>query len=118
MGVGSLMRSMSTSRLAASLGLVLVLGGIGVSILAAWKLRENTVAAWRAQVNNVCLALASHASQTFDAANLVLDGVAQAVAAEHLTDPDSLRVKLSGEGMFRLLQARAGSVPSVDVLTL
>jgi len=118
MGIAALLRSVSTSRLAASLGLALVLGALGVSCVVVWALHERAVDAARAQLTHVSRALASHAAQTLKSATLVLDGVAQAVAEERIGDATALHARLGSEAFYRTLRAHAGSVPEVDVVSI
>ena len=118
MGIAPFMRPRSISRWAAGLGLAMVLGALGVSALAVWKLRQSATEAAGAQLNHVTLALSSHAAQTLASATLVLDGIAQSVADERIADADALRVRLGNESFHRMLRAGVAGAPAVEVAAI
>jgi len=118
MGIAPVTRPMSISRWAAGLGLVMVLGALGVSALAVWKLRQSATDAARVQLDHVTLALSSHAAQTLASATLVLDGIAQSVADERIADADALRARLGTESFHRTLRARVAGAPAVEVAVI
>jgi len=107
-----------SSRFAAAFGVVIVLGIISVAVLAAFALREKATDDWKTQMSNSSLLLAEHAYQTMASAYLALDGIAEKVSAEGVTDQESFRKKMSTPQIYSILKERTASLPQVDVATV
>ena len=108
--------STSTAVLLLGLALVLVVA-IGGGI-AAWMLRAQAIDEWRGQMKNYSLVLASHTTQTFASANLVLDGISQRIQLAGITNEAMLRTKTKTAEFHQMMRDRAASSPFIDVVTI
>ena len=109
---------MTTSKAVLLLGLVLVMVIAVGGAIAVWMLRAQAIDEWRGQMRNYSLVLASHTTQTFASANLVLDGVSQRIQLAGVTNEAGLRAKTKTAEFHQMMRDRAASSPFIDVVTV
>ena len=109
---------MTTSKAVLLLGLVLVMVIAVGGAIAVWILRAQAIDEWRGQMRNYSLVLASHTTQTFASANLVLDGVSQRIQLAGVTNEATLRAKTKTAEFHQMMRDRAASSPFIDVVTV
>ena len=109
---------MSMSRAALLLGLALILVVAIGGAISAWILRTQAIEEWRGQMRNYSLVLASHTTQTFASASLVLDGISQSIRAAGVSSDVMLRAKTKTAEFHQMMRDRASSSPFIDVVTV
>jgi signal transduction histidine kinase len=96
--------------------LILVLLATNAAILL--KLRESEMLDQEQQLRNLSLTLAEQADRSFQSVDLVIESVAERIAAEGVTGGGSFTQKLAGRDMHRLLREKISGLPQLDAVTL
>jgi signal transduction histidine kinase/DNA-binding NarL/FixJ family response regulator len=102
----------------AALGAVLgmtVLAAVGLSL---WSARKQEIASWEHQLGNLSLILAEQTSQELNAAQLVMDSVAEQVHAAGIDSDAALRATMGGAGVQRSMRDKIEGLPHIDVVSV
>jgi signal transduction histidine kinase/CheY-like chemotaxis protein len=109
---------MPPSRIATLLCVALILAVVAAGAIAAWVLRRSAIDEWRSQMSNYTLVLAAHARQTIGSASLVLDGIVDQINSHGIRDAATLRRRMGGEDVHRMLRDKISGSPQIDVATI
>ncbi len=116
--VGSKEGRIAPSRIAIMLCAALIAAVIAAGASATWALRRSAIEEWRNQMRNYTLVLAAHARQTIGSANPVLDGIIDQIKSRGVRDPLTLRRRMGGADVHRMLRDKISSSPQIDVATI
>ncbi|MCG2584752.1 hybrid sensor histidine kinase/response regulator [Massilia sp. TS11] len=113
------MRStLRSSYLAVSLALALVLTIVLALGVAVWGSRNKEIATWRTQLSNLTLILSQETSQEVTSAYLILDSIAESVAAARVSNEADFRKQMTSEAMFQSMRDKKQPLPQIDVATI
>jgi signal transduction histidine kinase/CheY-like chemotaxis protein len=107
-----------SSRIATALAVFLLLAMLATLGVAIWFARDQAVEEWRGQLDNLSLVLAEQGAQEVKSAFLVLDSIAETVAAQGVQQADALRGKLATQRHFDSMRDKIRGLPQVDVATI
>ncbi|MCW7540647.1 ATP-binding protein [Aquabacterium sp. A7-Y] len=108
----------AASRAATAIAIGIVTGVLVLALYAVLHLRGSAVEAAEDRLDDLVLSLAEQASLAFSAADFVLDGVVQAVAAQHLPDSKALRARFGTHSEHELLRAREQSFEPLSMVAI
>jgi signal transduction histidine kinase/DNA-binding NarL/FixJ family response regulator len=107
-----------SSRIATALALFLLIAMLATLGVAIWFARDQATEEWRSQLDNLSLVLAEQGAQEVKSAFLVLDSIAESVAANDVHDPATLRGKMATLRHFDSMRDKIRGLPQVDVATI
>lgn len=85
---------------------------------SAWLLREEALADWRQDLENLSLLLAENTAQSMTAAELVLTSVTDEVRGGLQRPGAGLQETFSNKATYQMLRHKIGGVPQIDVATI
>jgi len=107
-----------SSRIATALALFLLFAMLATLGAAIWFARDQATEEWRSQLDNLSLVLAEQGAQEVKSAFLVLDSIAESVAANDVHDAATLRGKMATLRHFDSMRDKISGLPQVDVATI
>ena len=108
----------AASRATAALGSLVVAALLALALLSAWHLRAEAAAAAQRNAEDQAHALATHASQALEAADLVADSVARSIASKRLANAAELERQFGSLAEHQMLAARQSSFQGIDVVLI
>src|SRR5262245_58731790 len=105
-------------RLTFGAAALLILALLTINGLIVWHDRENTLAEVRADLRKMSLALAGQADRTFQSVDLVLQNIAERIAAEGIDDAPGFARAAGTRAMHDLLIAKLTGLPQLDAITV
>jgi signal transduction histidine kinase/CheY-like chemotaxis protein len=104
---------------------LIILGGFALAFLSAlgtvagiWSSREIALREWENRLTSVARMLLAHADQSFTAADLVLQGVADKVHDYSSLDTADMQWAFRSRYMFDLLRESARGLPQIDAVSV
>ncbi|MDQ2820685.1 MAG: ATP-binding protein [Pseudomonadota bacterium] len=107
-----------SSRIATALAAFLLVAMLATLGLAIWFARDQAIEEWRAQLDNLSLVLAEQGAQEIKSAFLVLDSIAETVAANGVQNTEELRGRMATKRHFDSMRDKIRGLPQVDVATI
>jgi signal transduction histidine kinase/DNA-binding NarL/FixJ family response regulator len=99
-------------------GLLLILVVGAAAALTIWDARRTEIKEWRSTLANVSTTLAAHARQSFNAADLVLRGVADRVEDANVYSETDFRRVMASPVTFEALVQRSAGVPQIQLVAI
>jgi signal transduction histidine kinase/response regulator of citrate/malate metabolism len=106
------------SRLAAMIGIVLILAVILSAIAAVWSLRTEAISQARVAIEKMMTIVAGHTNQSIASAYIVLDAIADRVRAAEIQDDAGLRKEMATPEVFAMLKDDISGLPQIDVASI
>ena len=86
-----------------------------LAAVVIWQNYEQSVESWKRSAENLSLAVAAHAAQTHQAANLVLSSIADWVSEEDIATADQFRQTAGGRVFYNNMRSRVAAAPQAGM---
>ncbi|MEC5218306.1 signal transduction histidine kinase/ActR/RegA family two-component response regulator [Actimicrobium sp. GrIS 1.19] len=112
------LNSIRASRIGFTVCIALIVIITGAAVVSVWLLREQAIADWRKQMDNLSVNLAESTSQMMNSSRLVLEGIVDRTRDANIRDAAGLRAMAGTLEINQMLRDRTGSTPQIDVATI
>ena len=108
----------NTHRATLVTGLTLILLLTITAILAGRVLYDRAIDEWRRELSNLSLILAENTSQAVNSAYLVVNDLAETVAAANIENQAAMGAVFGTEAVFQTLRSQISGLPQISVVTI
>ncbi len=100
------------------IGLTVSLLTIGAAAYSIWSFHESEMRAAENDLGNMSVILAEQTARSVQSVDLILQDLAQRIAAQGIKTPEEFRDKLADEATHNYLHSRIGNLPQLDAVVI